>query len=86
MPIGMDNSTDPAFRYIRLEEVEAEYGLIAKLSAKQALSALEDLGQTHWLPTDETNDVKKALAARAGILGDYDKLENLGIEHLYSPV
>lgn len=85
MPIGMDNSTDPAFRDVTFEEIEAEYGVIEKLSPKQALYALEDIGHTHWLPTDEADAVKKALAARAGILGNYDELENLGIEHLYSP-
>jgi hypothetical protein len=81
----MDNSTDPPFQHIDFYEVEEEFGKIANMSPDSAMDTLERLVASHWLPTDEADDVKRALATKAGILGDYDTLENWGIEQFYVP-
>lgn len=81
----MDNSTDPDFRHIDFAEVEEEFGSIKKMKPSDALEALEAIGKFHWLTTDETDDVRRALAVQADIIGNLDALEELGIEEFYLP-
>lgn len=81
----MDNSTDPDFRHIDFAEVEEEFGSIKKMKASDALEALEAIGKFHWLTTDETDDVRKALAVQADIIGNLEALEELGIEEFFIP-
>lgn len=81
----MDNSTDPEFRHIDFAEVQKEFGNIKKMQSHDALDALEEISKFHWLTTDETEEVKKALAMQANILGNLEALEELGIEELYNP-
>lgn len=79
----MDNSTDPAFRDLTLENVEADFGSIEGYDAQKAYDVLtEVISSPPWMRREESNSVLIKLIHLADIQNDPDELANLGLEDI----
>lgn len=79
----MDNSTDPPFRDLTLENLENNFGELSNMMPDAALNALSEVVHSPpWMRVEDSENVLRTLIGVAGLWSDKATLADLGLEDL----
>lgn len=79
----MDNSTDPPFRDLTLENLKNDFGELSNMTPGVAFEVLSEVVHSPpWMRVGESEYVLRQLIGVAGLWSDKATLADLGLEDL----